>query len=384
MVKNLKMFFSNRDAAAIGLVFMTVSILFGSWVTRIPDMKSNLNLNEGTLGLSLLGMSIGALIMMPFSAWIMSKVGTGKTMFFGIIIATLTMALPAFATSFWTLVMFLFVAGLFHGLTDVAMNAAAATIEQSQRIRILSTCHGMFSLGGMFGAILGSLLAGYGVSVQIHLMSLSIIMVIVILLISKSLLNVEDAEIEEGKLFVIPSGALIGLAIVGFIIMMGEGAIADWSAIFIKDYLNGTAAVAGLGFAGFSLTMAFGRFIGDSIIPKYGSRNIIQVGSALGVIGLALVIFIPNIYVAILGFAIVGLGFSCVVPILFSAAAKVPGIASGTGIAAVTTSGIFGFLIGPPSIGFIANELGLTLALGCVMILAGLAVVLSSQIKLNE
>ncbi len=378
------MFFSNRDAAAIGLVFMTVSILFGSWVTRIPDMKSNLNLNEGTLGLSLLGMSIGALIMMPFSAWIMSKVGTGKTMFFGIIIATLTMALPAFATSFWTLVMFLFVAGLFHGLTDVAMNAAAATIEQSQRIRILSTCHGMFSLGGMFGAILGSLLAGYGVSVQIHLMSLSIIMVIVILLISKSLLNVEDAEIEEGKLFVIPSGALIGLAIVGFIIMMGEGAIADWSAIFIKDYLNGTAAVAGLGFAGFSLTMAFGRFIGDSIIPKYGSRNIIQVGSALGVIGLALVIFIPNIYVAILGFAIVGLGFSCVVPILFSAAAKVPGIASGTGIAAVTTSGIFGFLIGPPSIGFIANELGLTLALGCVMILAGLAVVLSSQIKLNE
>jgi MFS family permease len=209
-------------------------------------------------------------------------------------------------------------------------------------------------------------------------------MVIVILLISKSLLNVEDAEIEEGKLFVIPSGALIGLAIVGFIIMMGEGAIADWSAIFIKDYLNGTAAVAGLGFAGFSLTMAFGRFIGDSIIPKYGSRNIIQVGSALGVIGLALVIFIPNIYVAILGFAIVGLGFSCVVPILFSAAAKVPGIASGTGIAAVTTSGIFGFLIGPPSIGFIANELGLTLALGCVMILAGLAVVLSSQIKLNE
>lgn len=384
MVKNLKMFFSNRDAAAIGLVFMTVSILFGSWVTRIPDMKSNLNLNEGTLGLSLLGMSIGALIMMPFSAWIMSKVGTGKTMFFGIIIATLTMALPAFATSFWTLVMFLFVAGLFHGLTDVAMNAAAATIEQSQRIRILSTCHGMFSLGGMFGAILGSLLAGYGVSVQIHLMSLSIIMVIVILLISKSLLNVEDAEIEEGKLFVVPSGALIGLAIVGFIIMMGEGAIADWSAIFIKDYLNGTAAVAGLGFAGFSLTMAFGRFIGDSIIPKYGSRNIIQVGSALGVIGLALVIFIPNIYVAILGFAIVGLGFSCVVPILFSAAAKVPGIASGTGIAAVTTSGIFGFLIGPPSIGFIANELGLTLALGCVMILAGLAVVLSSQIKLNE
>jgi MFS family permease len=384
MVKNLKMFFSNRDAAAIGLVFMTVSILFGSWVTRIPDMKSNLNLNEGTLGLSLLGMSIGALIMMPFSAWIMSKVGTGKTMFFGIIIATLTMALPAFATSFWTLVMFLFVAGLFHGLTDVAMNAAAATIEQSQRIRILSTCHGMFSLGGMFGAILGSLLAGYGVSVQIHLMSLSIIMVIVILLISKSLLNVEDAEIEEGKLFVVPSGALIGLAIVGFIIMMGEGAIADWSAIFIKDYLNGTAAVAGLGFAGFSLTMAFGRFIGDSIIPKYGSRNIIQVGSALGVIGLALVIFIPNIYVAILGFAIVGLGFSCVVPILFSAAAKVPGIASGTGIAAVTTSGIFGFLIGPPSIGFIANEFGLTLALGCVMILAGLAVVLSSQIKLNE
>ena len=123
--------------------------------------------------------------------------------------------------------------------------------------------------------------------------------------------------------------------------------------------------------------------MGDSIVPKYGSKNIIRFGSALGAFGLALVIFIPHIYVAILGFTIVGLGFSCVVPILFSAAAKVPGVASGTGIAAVTTSGIFGFLIGPPAIGFIANEFNLTIALGCVMVLAGLAAIASGWVKIE-
>ena len=384
MIKNLNAFFKNQQAVAVGLVFMTISTLFGSWVTRIPDIKTMLNFDEGTLGLSLLGMSIGALLMMPFSAWVMSKFGTGKTMFIGVIVATFTMALPAFATSFWSLVALLFLAGLLHGLTDVAMNAAAAAIEQTQKIRILSTCHGMFSLGGMLGAVLGSYLAGLGVSVQMHLMSVSIFMIVVVLLFSKTLLNVEDVETEEGKLFVLPSGALIGLAIVGFVIMMGEGAVADWSAIYIRDYLSGSAAMAGLGFAGFSLTMAIGRFTGDSIIPKYGSKAIIQFGSILGAIGLAAVIFIPNIYVAIAGFTIIGLGFSCVVPILFSAAAKVPGVVPGTGIAAVTTSGIFGFLIGPPSIGMIANQFSLTFAYGCMMVLVIIAIFISMKVQITD
>lgn len=384
MIKNLNAFFKNQQAVAVGLVFMTISTLFGSWVTRIPDIKTMLNFDEGTLGLSLLGMSIGALLMMPFSAWVMSKFGTGKTMFIGVIVATFTMALPAFATSFWSLVALLFLAGLLHGLTDVAMNAAAAAIEQTQKIRILSTCHGMFSLGGMLGAVLGSYLAGLGVSVQMHLMSVSIFMIVVVLLFSKTLLNVEDVETEEGKLFVLPSGALIGLAIVGFVIMMGEGAVADWSAIYIRDYLSGSAAMAGLGFAGFSLTMAIGRFTGDAIIPKYGSKAIIQFGSILGAIGLAAVIFIPNIYVAIAGFTIIGLGFSCVVPILFSAAAKVPGVVPGTGIAAVTTSGIFGFLIGPPSIGMIANQFSLTFAYGCMMVLVIIAIFISMKVQITD
>lgn len=384
MIKNLNAFFKNQQAVAVGLVFMTISTLFGSWVTRIPDIKTMLNFDEGTLGLSLLGMSIGALLMMPFSAWVMSKFGTGKTMFIGVIVATFTMALPAFATSFWSLVALLFLAGLLHGLTDVAMNAAAAAIEQTQKIRILSTCHGMFSLGGMLGAVLGSYLAGLGVSVQMHLMSVSIFMIVVVLLFSKTLLNVEDVETEEGKLFVLPSGALIGLAIVGFVIMMGEGAVADWSAIYIRDYLSGSAAMAGLGFAGFSLTMAIGRFTGDAIIPKYGSKAIIQFGSVLGAIGLAAVIFIPNIYVAIAGFTIIGLGFSCVVPILFSAAAKVPGVVPGTGIAAVTTSGIFGFLIGPPSIGMIANQFSLTFAYGCMMVLVIIAIFISMKVQITD
>jgi MFS family permease len=137
MKSSLNVFFNNKEAVAVSVVFMAISILFGSWVTRIPDLKESLNFSEGDLGLSLLGMSTGALLMMPFSAWIMSKLGTGKVMFYGVLVATLSMALPVFATSFWILVGFLFIAGLFHGLTDVAMNAAAAAIEQKEKIRIM-------------------------------------------------------------------------------------------------------------------------------------------------------------------------------------------------------------------------------------------------------
>mgnify|MGYP000259422397 CR=1 FL=1 len=355
--------------------------MFGSWVTRIPDVQNALELTKSQLGLALLGISIGALTLMPFTSWLMIRFTMGKVVFVTGFLSCIVMLLPVAAPSFiWLIVAGVFV-GTMSGILDVAMNAAATAIEERDKVVIMSTCHGMFSLGGMIGALSGSLMAGLGVTPLLHLSVMCVLMVILVFYLQPELLNLPESETEEDTIFVLPKGNLLIIAFIGFGIMLGEGAIADWSAVYLKNTLLGSAYVAGLGFAGFSFAMALGRFYGDGIIPKWGAKPIVRWGSLLGVFGLLLAIFVPSIPVVIFGFTLVGLGFSCVVPILFSAASRMPDVASGTGIAAVTASGMMGFLLGPPLIGFIADAYSLSVGLGLVGVLALLGFLLSNAIQ---
>ena len=378
MLSTLKTFAAHRPSFAIGLVFAINSVLFGSWVTRIPEVQANLAITKTELGVALLMIAIGALVTMPFMAWVMAKLTIGRTVFLTTIACCIFMTLPLAMPTYAGLMVALFFAGMANGSMDVAMNAAAASIEQTHDKVIMSTCHGMFSLGGMIGAVLGSLLAGFGVSPSLHLLVMGSLMLGLTLYLQPTLYNVPHIASEEEQLFVLPRGSLIILAIIGFGIMIGEGAVADWSAVYLSTVLKGSPFVAGLGFAGFSLTMAIGRFYGDNLIPKIGAVVMIRWGSLIGALGLLLVIMIPTVVTAILGFTLVGLGFSCVVPILFSAAAKVPNVPMGIGVAGVTTAGILGFLIGPPLIGFIADSFGLANGFGFILILALIAALLAS------
>ncbi len=381
MVKRLIEFARHKESLAVGLSFMIFSIIFGSWATRIPDVQNQLQLSEGPLGRALLGFSIGALILLPFSSWFMARFTTGKVVFYSAILFCLAFMLPVAAPTYILLILACLIAGAVNGVMDVAVNAAATAVEEKNNIVIMSTCHGMFSLGIMIGGILGSLIAGWGISPLLHMVGMGILMTIAALFLKNTWLDLPESEVEEGTIFVLPSGNLLILGIIGFSIMLGEGAIIDWSAVYLKNTLGGSAYLAGLGFAGFSLAMAIGRFYGDGIIPKYGSKAIVQWGSLLGALGLLIAVLVPYIPIVIIGFTIAGLGFSCVVPILFSAAARVPGVASGTGIAAVTTSGIMGFLLGPPLIGFIADEINLAVGLGFVVGLTLLSFLLAGMVK---
>jgi MFS family permease len=159
------------------------------------------------------------------------------------------------------------------------------------------------------------------------------------------------------------------VAFIGFCVLLSEGAIADWSAIYIRDTLGGSAFLGGFGFAGFSLTMALGRFYGDIITPKLGAGKIFRWGGLIAAIALGLLLFIGNPGAAILGFTLAGLGLSCGIPIVFSTAASIPGVSPGGGIASVSSMGYIGFMVGPPAIGFVAEEFGLTYGLGLVVVL---------------
>ena len=381
MIRTLKAFALHLPSLSVGLTFMTLSILFGSWLARLPEVQAALALSEGQLGLALLGLPLGALTLTPFAGWLMKRLHTGRAMILSTLLFCACLPIPAFAQSQWALMGGLFLVGLANSFMNISMNAAAAAIEQQYRITIMSICHGMFSLGAMIGAGSAGLIAAADVPLQGHLITVALIMVGLQFLLRPIILNLPNSN-SEGSSFALPPKALLGLVFIGFCIMIGEGAIADWSAIYLRNILEANPFVASLGYAGFSMAMAMGRFAGDGIKVRLGAARLVIIGSLLGAGGLALAILIPYPVTAVIGFTLVGLGFSSVVPLLFSAAAKTPGVAPGTGIAAVASSGVVGFLIGPPLIGGIAEHFGLGFGLGGVAALALVSALVARRVRI--
>ncbi|MGI9542477.1 MAG: MFS transporter [Cyclobacteriaceae bacterium] len=366
MIQSLLQLFENKEARAAGLIFALNSILFGSWITRIPEVKANLDMSEGILGLALLGLPLGALLSMPFTSWLVSRYGAGKVTFYSAVVYLLAVVWPVLAPNFISLLLALTLMGLGAGATDIAMNASIAAVERKDSISVMSTSHGLFSLGGMLGAGLAGLIIWLGISSFFHMLGMTLLMLVLLLAVRSHLVAIADHTASEAT-FALPSRALIGLAFISFCSMMGEGAIADWSGVYLEETLLSEGYLVGFGFAGFSLTMALGRFYGDQIIPKWGPRSIVRVGGLIIFVGLGLALVWPEPWIAILGFTLAGLGFSCLIPVVFGQAAKVPGMAPATSIAAVASLGYLGFLLGPPVIGFVADRFGLVAGLGLIV-----------------
>ncbi|WP_282775668.1 MFS transporter [Phaeodactylibacter xiamenensis] len=380
MIKTLKTFAFHLPSLSVGLTFFTLSMLFGSWLARLPEVQARLMLSEGQLGLALLGLPVGALLMMPLAGWLSARLSSGQAMTLSTLLFCGVFPLPAFAQGPYSLFAGLLLIGFVNSFMNISMNAAAAAVERHYHIAIMSVCHGMFSLGAMVGAGSSGLIASLGVSLQVHLITVALLMVGLHLLLRPVIHSLPSAPAENNGLS-IPPRALLGLAFIGFCIMIGEGAIADWSAIFLRKELQAGPFIAGLAYAGFSMAMAIGRFMGDGIRLQLGLGKAVTMGSLLGAAGLLLAILAPLPVLSVLGFTIVGLGFSTVVPLLFSAAANTPGVSAGNGIAAVASSGVIGFLVAPPLIGLISDHFGLALGLGFVVVLAVLASVTARSIK---
>lgn len=365
-----------RHAFAVGSTFFTLSLLFGSWIARIPEIQARLGLTEGQLGLALLGASAGACCIAPFSGRLLRHWSAGRASLYSTVLFCASMVSLPLTWDRWSLMGALFLVGLTNGLMNIAINAAASAIEEQFGITILSGCHGLFSFGGMIGAATGGLIASMGVPFSLHMACLSLLLIVLNMFHRPWLLAVSGQPAPASdRRFSWPSRSILGLILIGFCIMIGEGAIADWGAVYLRRYLGSGPLLAGLGYAGFSLTMALGRFRGDTLRVRWGSRRLVAGGSLLGAFGLLWALLVPYPALAVLGFALVGAGFSIIVPILYSAAARVPEVKPETGIAAVAASGIIGFLIGPPFIGWLADHLGLPAGLGFVVLLAGVAAI---------
>jgi fucose permease len=269
--------------------------------------------------------------------------------------------------------------GAAGGCLDVAMNAQGIAVERGYRRPVMSSFHGMFSLGAMVGAGTTGVLASLGVGMMAQFLAIGALTLLLGPLAKCAMLPAGADSGAQGPGFALPSRSLLALGAIAFCGLLGEGAIGDWSAVYLHRSLSADTEVAAMAFAVFSLTMALGRFTGDRIVARFGGGAVVCGGGALAALGLGGTLLIGRPEVAVIGFGLVGAGLSCVFPVALSAATRMPGMSAGSAIAGVCTIGYLGFLIGPPVIGGLAELTSLPAALGAVVLLFVLIAALGNR-----
>ena len=367
-----------RAYLAIAGIFAINGVLLASWVARIPSVSRDLALNNAQVGIALLGVAVGSLSAFPFVGRFIARYGSARVTIACGLASCVAVILPAVAPHLLALFAGLVVLGASVGAMDVAMNAQGVEVERTGTRAILNALHGFWSIGGFVGATMGGWMAGMGVSVAVHLTTIAFATALVLLVVQRFLVpDVRSDDEVEAPVFMLPPRALWGLGAIAFCAAIGEGAIADWSALYLNESLGTSVGVAASGYAVFSLAMVVGRFSGDALVARMGAASVVRTGGAIAAVGLAAGLAVHTLTASLIGFAVVGLGLSVIVPTAFSAAGRHPTIPRGTAIAAVATVGYAGLLAGPPTLGWVAELTSLRIALALVVIACAIIVVLS-------
>ena len=386
---------SSRDVARARIAVSTVFFLSGTasatWAVRIPVVRERLALEASALGIALLGVAVGALLAMPFTGTLVARFGSRAVTRAGAVLLAGTLLLPSRASSVIGLTLALVALGAATGTLNVAMNAQAASVERAAGRPMMSSFHALFSVGGLAGAAFGGALVSRGVSTSTHLTVIAIVVATVATGSTSRMLSTasdgapgharDHAHAHAPDPTTSPgiSRALVTLGIVAACGSFGEGAMADWSAVYLRDVTHAGPGLAAGGYAAFSLTMAVGRAVGDALTTRFGPARLVRGGGALAAAGLSTALAVGTPWAAVSGFGLVGAGLSVVFPSVLAAASRVAGTAPSRAIAAVSTVGYAGFLAGPPLIGIVAHVATLGVGLALVAVTAtGIAVLASA------
>jgi len=363
---------------AVTAVFAINGVLFGAWAARIPAIRDRVGLSDGELGLVLACIAVGAIAAMPLAGAAGARFGSRRATRGALLLACVAVGVIALAPSFLTIAALAVFLGMTMGALDVSMNAHGVAVETQYGRPILSSFHAAFSLGGLAGGALGALAAAAGLDVRVHLALVAFVSLVIGLLWSRRFLGADvDAVGAADPTFVRPPAKLIPLGLLAFACLLIEGASGDWSGVYMRDELGTSAGVAALGFTAFNLTMTAGRIVGDRLVARFGSVTVVRAGGAIAAAGFALALAAATPAAAIAGFACLGAGMSGVVPIVFRSAGQVGGMAPQLGLAAVSSTGYLGFMVGPPVIGGIAELVGLPSALILIVLLGGVVFALA-------
>lgn len=351
---------------AVGVVFFVNGAVLASWVPYVPEVKALHGLSDGELGGVLLALAMGAILAMPTAGRLIGRFGSRRMTMLAALLFPLLLPLPLVSSNVAFLTAALALLGAANGALDVSMNAHGLAIERRSGRPIMSSLHALFSAGGLAGAAVASGVMALGIGRVAHALAVSLVAFAGVAAVVRRLLVVEPGP--RAPQFAWPSRALLGLGGLAFLGLLAEGAMGDWSAVYLRDALGASGSVAADGFAAFSLAMALGRFAGDRLVARFGSTALLRTSSGLAALGLALALAVGTPAVAIVGFGAVGLGIANIIPLLFRAAGEAPGVAPGVALAAVATTGYAGFLAGPVLIGCAADLVGLPTALVLVSV----------------
>lgn len=361
-------------------MFFFIGLCFSSWAARIPDIQSKFQLSEGQLGTLLLFLPLGSMIGLPIAGWSVHKYGSRKVILIGSFAYAMTLPLIGLSPNTYFLVPVLILFGTLGNIMNISLNTQALDLEHQMGKSILASFHGLWSMAGFTGAGLGAGLIFFNFSPTGHFSVVMTISFVIVILSQKFLVKEKKATAEGGLVLRKPDDLLLRIGLIAFLGMMCEGCMFDWSGVYFKKIIEADPSLVALGYVAFMGAMAGGRFVTDKIVARFGRVAVLQVSGGLIFFGLILSVLIPTVYVAAFGFLLVGLGVASIIPVSYGIAGRSKLYAPSVALALVSTISFFGFLIGPPLIGFVAELFSLPISFGMIAI-NGLGIVLLATIR---
>ena len=383
--RKAKKSYLNRVRLATSLFFFGMGFCFATWASRIPDIKSALQLSEAALGTLLFVMPIGQLFAMPFSGKIVTRYGSRAITILGLILYAACLPLIGLATEKWQLGFGLFLFGLFGNFCNIAVNTQGVYTQQLFDKPIIGSFHGSWSLAGFCGALTGLLMLALELSVFQHFGIAFVLVLIIIATNQKFMIKAKAKQETENTTYSFwknPDKNLLLLGVICFCGMASEGIMFDWSGVYFKEIIKAPGALVVLGYTTFMISMASGRFLSDFLVARYGARKVLMVSGLVISAGLYSAVLWPYLIPCTIAFMMVGFGVSNVVPIIFNVAGNNENVPTGIALTIVTSISFLGFLMGPPLIGYIAELTSLKHSFAIIGIFGVLVSLLVSHLKI--
>lgn len=374
-----------RKRLAVAAYYFVPGVIFASWASRIPDVKHLLHLSNGQLGTVLFAIPVGQLLMMAFSGVLVSKFGSKKMLVLAEVLYALALLCIGMSTHVFHLIAGLVAFGMMANLMNIATNTQACLVEKMYGRNIMSSFHGLWSLGGFAGGVVGALFAGTMLPISAHFGVVLAVCVLIIASGLKFLVNDELAKAEEEDVpsfsFKTIDPILFLLGLMGFAGMFCEGTVYDWSGVYFSSVVKPDEAFVRAGYVAGMGAMTLGRFLADGFVTKYGPSRVLKTCGGLIVGGLWLAAALPELVPATLGFLLVGFGISSSVPICYSIAGKLGTVKASIAITIVSSISFFGFLVGPPVIGWLSEATSLRIALSIAACLGGMIAFIAAKVN---
>lgn len=356
-----------REQFSTRVAFFIAGFSMASWAPLVPLAKQRTGIDDGTLGLVLLCLGGGSILAMPLAGYLTARFGCRRVISLAGLLICLMLPLLGSVSTLPALVAAVLLFGAGMGLMDCAINIQAVIVEKASERAMMSGFHGLFSLGGILGAVGMTVLLSLGLTPLLATLAVVAILLVAIYRAAPHLLPFGSES--DGPLFAVPRGIVLFLSVLCFIVFLTEGAMLDWSAVFLVSERQMEARYAGLGYAAFATTMTIGRLTGDAIVNRLGGARVTILGGAFAAVGLAISLWVPAWPAALLGYALVGAGCSNIVPVLYTGIGRQTRMPQSAAIPAMTSLGYAGILMGPAAIGFVSHATSLPLALGLLIVL---------------